>query len=268
MSHFIGAVFKYLAAAAIFIFSVSLSYTYFSAIAPGNMPWFTWAALGLTEIGFICWLAVFMLQRHNDAHKTIAFLMIFVCVAAVLFTDAVELSRMFGTTFFLTQFYYYGLIVLLLAHFLAFTMDFFVSYFEKYSFSGGGTKIRYSQNGNLIPTSGGYNRPLALRNQPKDMTYPQMGAVSLGQVAASNQNQIPQQTTATAQEEEEVVTLSQVAQGVGAAVKSGASSVMKRVSHAKKPTKMEPAPVHGQVNAITIESTSTDSTGKSEEEGA
>jgi hypothetical protein len=210
-----------------------------------------------------------MLQRHHDAHKTIAFLMIFVCVAAVLFTDAVELSRMFGTTFFLTQFYYYGLIVLLLAHFLAFTLDFFVSYFEKYSFSGGGTKIRYQQQGEFNSGNGGYNRPLALRNQPKDMTYPQMGAVSLGQVATSNQNQIPQQTTATAnQEEEEIVTLKDVVQGVGAAVKSGANTLMKKASHAKKPTKMEPALVPGKTRVTIEESTSTSSTGKSEEEEA
>lgn len=261
MSHFVGAVFKYLAATAIFVFSLSLSYTYFSAIAPSNMPWFVLAAMGLTEIGFICWLAVFMLQRHNDAHKTIAFLMIFVCMAAVLFTDAVELSHMFGTTFFLTQYYYYGLIILLLAHFLAFALDFFVSYFEKYSFSGGGRKIQYAQSGNLIPTNGGYSaRPLALRNQPKDASP--MEARSLGQTAAPA-NQIPQQTTAS--QDQEVVTLGQLASAAAASVRSGASTVMRKASRSKKPTKMEPALVPGQVNAITEESTSTSSREESDE---
>lgn len=180
MSHLLGGLFKYLAAAAIFIFSLSLSYTYFSSIAPRGMPWFTWAALGLTEIGFVCWLAVFMLQKHHDAHKTIAFVMIFVCVAALLFTDAVELSRLFGTSFFLTQFYYYGLIVLLLAHFLAFTLDFFVSYFEKYSFSGGGRKVSDEHYANLIRTSQTGRvrvRPFLAKPQPKEMALSQTAQI-------------------------------------------------------------------------------------------
>lgn len=136
MSHFLGGFFKYLAAALIFVFSVSLSYTFFSSIAPANMPWFTGAALGLTEFGLICWLAVFMLQKHHDVHKTLAFIMIFVCVIAVIFTDAVELARQFGTTFFLASLYYYGLIVVFCAHLLALIVDFFISYFEKVSFHG------------------------------------------------------------------------------------------------------------------------------------
>lgn len=138
MSHFIGGFFKYLAALLIFVFSVSLSYTFFSSIAPANMPWFTGAALGLTEFGLICWLAVFMLQKHHDMHKTLAMIMIFVCVLAVIFTDAVELARQFGTTFFLSSIYYYGLIVVFCAHLLALIVDFFISYFAVNPFRGQG----------------------------------------------------------------------------------------------------------------------------------
>ncbi len=136
MSHYIGGFFKYLAALLIFIFSLSLSYTFFSSIAPANMPWFVGAALGLTEFGLICWLAVFMLQEHHDAHKTLALIMIFVCMLAVIFTDAVELARQFGTTFFLASIYYYGLIVVFCAHLLALIIDFFISYFATHSFRG------------------------------------------------------------------------------------------------------------------------------------
>lgn len=137
MAHYLGAFFKYLAAAAILVFSVSLSYSFFVQIAPAHMPWFVWAALGLTEIGLVCWLAVFMMQEHHDAHKTLALIMIFVCLAAVLFTDSVELARLFGTTFFLASIYYYALIVLFAAHLLAFVIDFFISYFSRYAFHSG-----------------------------------------------------------------------------------------------------------------------------------
>jgi hypothetical protein len=136
MSHYIGGFFKYLAAALIFIFSMSLGFSFFTSIAPANMPWFTLAAMGLTEFGLICWLAVFMLQRHHDAHKTLAFIMIFVCAIAVVGTDAMELARQFGTVFFLAPLYYYGLIVVFCAHLLALITDFFISYFAVHPFTG------------------------------------------------------------------------------------------------------------------------------------
>ncbi len=260
MSHYLGALFKMLAATAVFVFSVSLSYSFFVAIEPPAMPWFVWAAMGLTEFGLVCWLAVFMLQKHHDAHKTLAFVMVFVCLIAVMFTDAMELARLFGTVFFLANLYYYGLIVLLLAHFLAFVLDFFIGYFSKYSFSGNGNLIpMHQQNGNLIPMQGGYYlRPLASANQPKDATMSQLQSVSLGQVA-----QVPQLTMKVARPEAEVEaeanqeldpSLGNMANSVKEAVKLGASTVMKKASHYKKRGRTA-APVPGKTNGITEEST-------------
>jgi hypothetical protein len=134
MAHYLGAFLKYVAALVIFIFSVSLSYTFFSHIAPHNMPWFTWSALGLTEFGLLLWLFVMILQRHVPASKTIALVMVGICFAGVLFTDAMELADMFGIALIVAGVYYYGLIGLLCAHLLAFVIDILVGYFSKYSF--------------------------------------------------------------------------------------------------------------------------------------
>ena len=168
--HYIGGALKYAGAAIVLVFSISLSYTFFSQIAPADMPWFVWAALGLTEIGLLIWIAVFRMQRHHDAHKAIAFVMVLVCLAAVLYTDAMELANMFHLTTLVSGLYYYALIVLLLIHFGAFALDEFIKEGEKYSRVHGsyGNLIPIqARNGNLIPE--GDNRPLALAN-PKEVT--------------------------------------------------------------------------------------------------
>jgi hypothetical protein len=154
MAHYLGALLKYLAALAIFVFSVSRSYAFFSEIAPPDMPWFVWAAMGLTEFGLICWLFVFKLQHHSDSHKTIAVVMIFVCVVAVLFTDAMELAKMFHITVIIAGIYYYVLIVLFAAHLIAFIADFFVGYFANHSFYG------------APPQHGGQRAPLKEAERP------------------------------------------------------------------------------------------------------
>ncbi len=156
MAHYLGAFLKYVAALAIFVFSVSLSYTFFRSIEPANMPWFVWSALGLTEFGLLCWLFVFILQRHNPAHKTIALIMIFVCLVAVLYTDAVELSSLFHVSLVVASIYYYALIVLLLAHLLAFVADFFVGYFTKYSFTGMSSAYAQPKSETVRPYQAGY----------------------------------------------------------------------------------------------------------------
>lgn len=168
--HYVGGFLKYCAAAVIFVFSISLSYSFFTSIAPPRMPWFVWAALGLTEIGFLLWLASFRMQRHSDAHKAIAFIMVLVCGAAILYTDAMELASLFHLTTLVSNLYYYALIVLLLIHFGAFALDEFIKEGEKYSRVRGnyGNLIPIqARNGNLIPE--GDNRPLALAN-PKEVT--------------------------------------------------------------------------------------------------
>ena len=163
MAHYLGAFLKYVAALAIFVFSVSLSYTFFKSIEPAAMPWFVWSALGLTEFGLLCWLFVFILQRHNPAHKTIALIMIFVCLVAVLYTDAVELSSLFHVALIVASIYYYALIVLLLAHLLAFVADFFVGYFTKYSFTGMSPTPLHAQpkNETVRPYQQGYEQQSA-----------------------------------------------------------------------------------------------------------
>lgn len=178
--HYVGGFLKYCAAAVIFVFSISLSYSFFTSIAPPRMPWFVWTALGLTEIGFLLWLASFRMQRHSDAHKAIAFVMVLVCGTAILYTDAMELASLFYLTTLFSNLYYYALIVLLLIHFGAFALDEFLKEGEKYSRVHGnygnlipiqarnGNLIpTYPQNGNLIPE--GDLRPLALA-RPKEAT--------------------------------------------------------------------------------------------------
>jgi hypothetical protein len=116
----------------VLVLSVSLSFTMFSSIAPPDMPWFAWAALGLTDGGFLGWLIVFRMIKYHGAHKSVAFVMIWVCLAAVLFTDAMELARMFHIAPIFAGMYYYALIALLLGHFLALAIDELISESQKY----------------------------------------------------------------------------------------------------------------------------------------
>ncbi len=154
MSHYLGRFFMFLGAAIVFVFSVSLSYSLFSSIQPANMPWFVWAAMGLTEFGLLCWIAVFMLTKHHPAEKTVAILMIFACLMTVFVTDAIELAHLFGLSVIFAQVYYYVLIVMLLAHLGAFVTDWFIWYFSipGHSFTERATIPAHSQpRGNLIP---------------------------------------------------------------------------------------------------------------------
>jgi hypothetical protein len=150
MSHILGRFFLGLGAAIIFVFSVTLAYSMFVSIAPSDMPWFPWAAMGLTEFGLLCWLAGFMFTRHDEAAKVIALVMIFACLVTVGLTDAMELAHLFHVSPLFASIYYYVLIVMLCAHILAFITDLFVMYFSRpgNSFWGGGNK-----NGNLISPS-------------------------------------------------------------------------------------------------------------------
>lgn len=206
--HYIGGALKYAGAAIVLVFSISLSYTFFSQIAPPDMIWFVWAALGLTEIGLLIWIAVFRMQRHHDAHKAIAFVMVLVCMAAVLYTDAMELANLFHLTTLVSGLYYYALIVLLLIHFGAFALDEFIKESEKFDRQHGNLIANPNQYGNL---TGELNRPLAL-NRPKEeaANTREMEALSYTQETETNGN---------------AMNLSQV----GQAVKEGVSSVTKKV---------------------------------------
>jgi hypothetical protein len=186
IAHNVGGFLKYVAAAIILIFSVSLSYSFFSVLAPPDMPWFTWAALGLTDIGMLIWLAVFRLQRYHDGHKTIAFVMVLVCLAAVLYTDAMELARLFHLVTLVSGLYYYALIVLLLIHFGAFALDEFMKETEKFQREHG--NFSPSRNGNLIAIEEGEKLPRPLApGRPKGVTQ-EVEAMRLAAGASGGEN--------------------------------------------------------------------------------
>ncbi len=143
MAHYLGKFFEYLAAFLVFIFSITLGYTFFASIAPPNMAWFIPAAMGLTEAGLLCWLAVFMLEKHHDAKKTVALVMVFACLLAVLVIDGVELAKLLGQQLIITQYVFIVLVFMFALHMLAFIGNFFIGYFSIHSFTG--------EPGNLIP---------------------------------------------------------------------------------------------------------------------
>lgn len=139
--HYVGGFLKYLGALAVVIVSISLSFAMFGSITPPDMPWFPWASLGLTDIGFLIWLIVFrtmaLREEHGQIqpeklqvfyrHKSVAFIMVWICLFAVLFTDAMELGKMFHIVPLFAGMYYYAFIGLLLAHMLALAVDEFIS---------------------------------------------------------------------------------------------------------------------------------------------
>ncbi len=134
MKHKLGVFFKFLSATLLFVFSLSLGYLYFSAIAPASMPWFTPAAMGLTEFGMIGWLFVFTLERHHDAKKTVALIMIFACLLATLTIDCTELAHLIHIEVVITSYVYFVLIAMFAFHFLAFISDFLIGYFAVHPF--------------------------------------------------------------------------------------------------------------------------------------
>lgn len=156
--HYVGAFVKYVGAAAVLVLSISLSLVMFGSIAPHGMPWFPWAALGLTDGGFVGWLIVFRATKYHAAHKSVAFVMIWVCLIAVLFTDAMELAKMFQIAPLFAGLYYYALIALLLGHFLALAIDELISEGQKY---------------NYLPPSPG----VAIQQPAQPQTYEQMATI-------------------------------------------------------------------------------------------
>ncbi len=75
----LGGFAKWAAIVVVFGFSITLSYMFFLSITPPDKSWFTFTGLGLTEGGFLLWMAVFMLTRHDPVHKAIALIMTCAC---------------------------------------------------------------------------------------------------------------------------------------------------------------------------------------------
>lgn len=252
MAHLLGKFFEYLAAFLLFSFSVTLGYSFFAEIAPAGMAWFIPAAMGLTEGGLLCWLAVFMLTDHHDMKKTIALVMIFACLVAVLVTDAVELSRWFHVSFIITPYWVYLTLILMFAfHLLAFVGGFFTSYFSVHPFNSP------VQLGNLIP-----KRRNLIPKQPADLSIEELRVmhdaitgylVAVGNEGTSEQDplaqrQLPRPSDQTA----ETLTLAQV----GQAAKEVASTLTKKVKGFTRRGKQE-ATAPGSTNETTNESMQT-----------
>ena len=136
MKHYLGLFFKFSTAVLLFVFSISLGYLYFSAIAPPSLPWFVPAAMGLTEFGMLGWLLVFTLEKHHDAKKTVALIMIFACLLATLTIDCTELAHLIHIEVVITSYVYFVLIAMFAFHFLAFISDFLIGYFAIHPFNG------------------------------------------------------------------------------------------------------------------------------------
>lgn len=178
----VGQFLKYVGALIVLAFSVSLGYTFFNVIAPSNMPWFTWVALGLTEVGFIIWLFTFRTTSPSDPKKPVALVMVLVCLFATLYTDAMELARMFHAVTIFANMYYYALIGLLLVHFVAIVIDEFINENTKFQRLKGYAAEPYYipqqqeqvanyQEGYLPQAS--YTRPLAERSNQTGETLSQ-----------------------------------------------------------------------------------------------
>jgi len=137
MAHYIGLFFKGLGTLLLFAASVALSYTFFSSIAPPHIPWFVYAAMGLTEGGLLCWAAWFKWGRHDDLDKGIALIVIFLCFVATIVIDTTELARIFGanfTGFNMQALAFYTIVIMFVAHMLAFIASMLVPYFRQYPF--------------------------------------------------------------------------------------------------------------------------------------
>ncbi len=105
----LGSIAKWAAIVVVFGFSITLSYMFFLSITPHDKPWFTFTGLGLTEGGFVLWMAVFMLTIYSLLSSEFAL----AHNAAVIQVISILLEIMFG------------------AHITAFIIDMFASYFAR-----------------------------------------------------------------------------------------------------------------------------------------
>lgn len=133
-----GKLCKWAAALALFIFSITLSLSFYSHITPPDKPWFPIAALGLTEVGFICWLTSFLLTHQDTESDIIALVMVVVCGASTIIVDGAELARMFSSADIQVSYPWtgtlvYGVLVFLLAcHMVSFFLELVLGYFKSH----------------------------------------------------------------------------------------------------------------------------------------
>lgn len=131
----LGGFAKWTAILAIFLLSLTLSLGFFTTIAPPDKPWFPIAGLSLTEGGFLLWMAVFKLTRHDVTGKAIALVMTVASAICCLSVAGYELYGLLATHFDFSQngqmaeFVSILLEIIFAMHFSAFIIDLFASYF-------------------------------------------------------------------------------------------------------------------------------------------
>jgi len=133
----IGGFAKWAAIVVVFGFSITLSYMFFLSITPADKSWFTFTGLGLTEGGFVLWMAVFMLTKHDPVHKAIALVMACACAFTSVVIAGYEFYALLSSEFALAhnalviQAISILLEIMFGAHITAFIIDMFASYFAR-----------------------------------------------------------------------------------------------------------------------------------------
>jgi hypothetical protein len=99
----LGSIAKWAAIVVVFGFSITLSYMFFLSITPHDKSWFTFTGLGLTEGGFLLWMAVFMLTRHDPVYKAIALVMACLCAFTSVVVAGYEFYALLSSEFALAH---------------------------------------------------------------------------------------------------------------------------------------------------------------------
>lgn len=80
---------------AVLLLSAILSYAFFQGISPAGMAVFPFAALTLTEGGFVGWILIFATMKHHKINGLIALLMIIACFITTVTVTLAELIQLF-----------------------------------------------------------------------------------------------------------------------------------------------------------------------------
>ncbi len=251
MSHVLGTIAKWGIILVAVGFSIALSYMFFLTIAPPDKPWFPWAALSLTEGGFILWMVVFMLTHHSPVAKSLALVMTCACAVCSLSVAGYEFYMLLAVKYDIAQ--NTGVIqtvsilleVIFCFHFIALIIDLFASYFAR---PGNNFRNRnlIPLNRNLIPTNGVSIQELEAM---RDAVTGQIESIRDGVTAD------PLVSRQLPQPHEDAMVFSQLAE----VAKGAVSSATKKVKgFTKRGKKADPAP--GQTN------TNTDANGLTNED--
>jgi hypothetical protein len=93
--HWLSNVVKFVMSLAALLISGILSYTFFQGISPAGMAIFPFAALSLTEGGFVAWIVIFSTMKHHKINSLIAVIMIGACLLTTLVITFAELIQLF-----------------------------------------------------------------------------------------------------------------------------------------------------------------------------